>query len=97
MIARSRLARFFNRFQYYTDERGDKCSDRGARIVADYKLPRFASSTAVKETAEYGKMFQLIVKEAQQPDHRRHVEEFDLRHPDSFQTLREGERKNGNH
>ncbi|MHC1725220.1 MAG: ABC transporter ATP-binding protein [Syntrophobacteraceae bacterium] len=71
--------------QYYTDgELGDR---HGARIVADYPLAFEATSTAVKKTAEFGTLIQQIRQEGFDPEYVQKVTDFDLRHPDSFQTL----------
>jgi len=74
--------------QYYTDDRGPgHRAGRGARIVADYRLPRAASSTEVKHRPEFVTLLEQIRKEGFSPDHLQHVREFNLQHPDSFQTL----------
>lgn len=75
--------------QYYSDGRGEESTDRGARIVADYPLPRGATSTVVKETAEFGHLIQQIRLEGFDPTYRQHVNRFNLRHQDSFQSLSE--------
>jgi NitT/TauT family transport system ATP-binding protein len=77
--------------QFYTDDRGDDCDGRGARIVADYPLERKAASTAVKELAEFGKLIQQIRHDGFDPTFRKHVSKFNLKHEDSFQTLTEEE------
>ena len=71
---------------YYTDGREDHVR-RGARIVADYQLPRVASSTEVKKSAEFADLIRRVRKEGFSPDHLRHVREFNLHHPDANQTL----------
>jgi len=71
--------------QYYTDDRGD-CK-RGAKIVADYQLPRAANATDVKRTPEFTALVDKIRLEGFSPEHRQHVREFNLSHPDSFRTL----------
>lgn len=75
--------------QYYSDGRGEDRADLGARIVADYPLPRRATATVVKETAEFGHLIQQIRREGFDPTYRQHVKRFNLRHEDSFQTLSE--------
>jgi NitT/TauT family transport system ATP-binding protein len=78
--------------QHYTDDRGDGPEvKRGARIVADYELPKAAQSTKVKSSPEFTELCQEIRRVGFSPDHRRHVAEFNLRHPDSFRTLTEQE------
>ena len=74
--------------QFYTDDRGDGPEvNRGARIRCYYALPKQAQSTQVKETAEIGRLIQQIRDEAFEPEHRKHVLEFNLKHPRSFQDL----------
>ena len=78
--------------QYYTDDRGDKPRNgRGARVVADYHLPRLASSTEIKHNKEFVELIERIRREAFNPAFLQHVTEFNLRHPDAFQTLTEDE------
>jgi len=77
--------------QYYTDDRGDGFSNRGARIVADYPLSPKASSTDVKARKEFGELIQQIRQEGFDPQYRQHVTRFNLLHDDSFQTLTEQE------
>jgi len=80
--------------QYYIDGREEGAA-RGARIVADYKLGDVATSTKVKASADFGGLIERIRHEGFSPDYRQHVTEFNLTHPDSFQTLEETERKKG--
>ena len=75
--------------QYYQDERGEKCNNRGARIVADYALERRVSSTDVKKTPEFGTLIQDIRRDCFDPDHLQHRDKFNLKHPDSFSADRE--------
>jgi len=70
--------------QYYTDGRGDGVQ-RGARIVADYQIK--VASTRSKETADFGAFIAQIRREGFDPECRRHVADFNLRHPDSFHTV----------
>jgi NitT/TauT family transport system ATP-binding protein len=74
--------------QYYTDDRGDDPSvKRGSRIVADYELPSGVSSTKAKTNPAFLDITDEIRRIGFSPEHRRHVAAFNLRHPDSFQTL----------
>ena len=77
--------------QYYTDDRGDAPSvNRGARIVADYHLQRGerrAKSTQDKLSPEFVQLLENVRREGFDPSYRRHVSEFNLRHPHSFRTL----------
>jgi NitT/TauT family transport system ATP-binding protein len=80
--------------QHYTDDRGSGPGvQRGSRIVADYELPSAVNSTKVKRSEEFQELVQEIRRVGFSPDQLRHVSEFNLRHPDSFQTLTEIERK----
>lgn len=74
--------------QFYSDDRGDGPDvRRGAKIVCDYALPKEAQNTAVKETAEIGRLIQQIRREAFDPAHLQHALNFNLKHPSSFQDL----------
>ncbi len=73
--------------QYYSAGSHIERRSNGARIVADYALERKAASTAVKESAEFGQLIQQIRREGFDPTYLQHVSKFNLRHPDSFQTL----------
>lgn len=74
--------------QYYTDDRGHgEGVRRGAKIVADYQLPRAASSTDVKRSPEFARVVSEIRERGFSPDNLAHVREFNLRHPHSFRTL----------
>jgi NitT/TauT family transport system ATP-binding protein len=72
--------------QYYTDDRGE-AAQRGSKIVADYRLLRVAASTQVKREAGFTDLIETIRREGFSPEHLQHVRAFNLRHPDSFQTL----------
>jgi NitT/TauT family transport system ATP-binding protein len=78
---------------FYCDGRGDCGNNHGSKIVADYQLEKKAVSTAVKERAEFGELIQQIRREGFDPKYLNHVTKFNLRHPDSFQTLTEEERR----
>jgi NitT/TauT family transport system ATP-binding protein len=74
--------------QHYTDDRGHGSHvRRGARIVADYALPSAVASTKVKRSAEFASLADEIRRVGFDPEVLQHVTEFNLRHPDSFQTL----------
>lgn len=73
--------------QYYTDSRENE-SSRGAKIVGDYPINREGiSSTRVKNDPEFIKLIQQIRNDGFDPQIRQHVKEFNLKHPDSFQTI----------
>jgi NitT/TauT family transport system ATP-binding protein len=74
--------------QYYTDDRGTAAgATRGARIVGDHALPRRAMPTVAKSAPEFNELVLQIRHEGFDPAYLRHVREFNLQHPDSFQTL----------
>ena len=84
--------RVFVLSQYYTDDRGHgEGVDRGAKIVADYALARYAASPDVKHHQEFTDLLEEIRKAGFDPDYLQHVSDFSLRHPDSFQTLNKHE------
>lgn len=76
--------------QHYTDDRGDD-HPRGAKIVYDISVgagkPFTAQSADVKKTTAFGQIIEDIRNAAFKPEHRIHVREFNLKHPNSFQTL----------
>ena len=81
--------------QHYTDDRGEGATvRRGARVVGDYALPSAVNSTKVKRSAEFIALTEEIRHIGFDRDVLRHVTEFNLRHPDSFQTLRPEEARN---
>ncbi|MFH0821930.1 MAG: ABC transporter ATP-binding protein [Pseudomonadota bacterium] len=75
-----------SQFYQYDAETTDR-PRKGAMIVADFPLPRRATSTLVKQSAEFGALIQQIRRDGFDPNYLQHVTEFDLRHPDSFHTL----------
>jgi NitT/TauT family transport system ATP-binding protein len=77
--------------QYYADANGIAHANQGTRIVADYPLARRAASTVVKGTPEFIALTQQIRRDGFDPHYLQRVTEFNLRHPDSFQTLDESE------
>jgi NitT/TauT family transport system ATP-binding protein len=78
--------------QHYIDDRGPGVQ-RGSRFVADYELPSAVQSTKVKNSPAFLELVQEIRRVGFSPDQLRHVAEFNLRHPDSFQTLTGDERR----
>ncbi len=80
--------------QFYIDDRGSGDGvNRGAKIAADYKLPRTASSTVAKQSKEFSDLINAIRREGFDPEYLQHAHEFNLKHPDSFQTLTEQEER----
>lgn len=89
--------RVFALSQYYTDDRGSGTQiTRGAKIVADYKLQRTATSSSVKNAPEFVGLIKEIRQAGFDPNYLQHAKDFNLKHPDSFQTLTE-EELNHNH
>ncbi|MBU0499484.1 MAG: ABC transporter ATP-binding protein [Gammaproteobacteria bacterium] len=76
--------------QYYTDDRGNGDGvNRGAKIVADHQLPRSPFGTGVKFSPEFGDLIAQIREEGFNPAYLQHARDFNLKHPDAFQTLTE--------
>ncbi len=78
--------------QYFIDGRG-AISSRGARIVADYPLKERVTSTKYKETEDFAKFIGKIRQQGFDPEYRQHVADFNLKHPDSFQSLTDVEKR----
>ena len=72
--------------QYYTDDRGQSAV-RGSRLVGDYPLPSAVLSTKVKNSPEFVRLTEEVRRVGFNPELLRHVDEFNLKHPDSFRTL----------
>ncbi|MDP3770004.1 MAG: ABC transporter ATP-binding protein [Candidatus Sungbacteria bacterium] len=75
---------------YYRDGRGEHVP-HGAKIIVDQKLEWPTRTTAIKETAEFGKRKQSIRAALYKESHRAFVTQFNLSHPDAFQTLTDEE------
>jgi len=73
--------------QYYSDDRGEKHPGRGAKIVADHQLARSVSATGVKRSAEFSALIEQIREVGFNPEYLQHARDFNLKHPDAFQTL----------
>jgi len=75
----------------YLDDRGEYHNvNRGAKIIADHPLPATAKSVDVKKTAEFGELIEEIRLEVD-ARHKKHVKDFNLKHPFSWRTLGEEE------
>lgn len=80
--------------QYYTDDRGqDPGVRRGAKVIADYELPRAATATDVKRSPEFARLVEEIRRIGFNPEFRQHVRDFNLKHPQSFRTLTRDEHR----
>ncbi|THB75141.1 MAG: ABC transporter ATP-binding protein [Gammaproteobacteria bacterium] len=78
--------------QYYTDGRGDNHEKRGAKIVGDYPLEKAGIySTKIKNNPDFIQLTEEIRSVGFDPKIRQHVNEFNLKHPDSFRTLTQEE------
>ena len=74
--------------QFYSDDRGNGVGvNRGAKITADYQLPRVFNGTAIKQSKEFTDLVLQIRRESFDPEFLQHAHEFNLKHPDSYQTL----------
>ena len=74
--------------QFYRDDRGDHPGvNRGAKIVSDLQLPRTVLSTDVKASPGFKELVEQTRREGFDPGYRRHVSEFNLKHPNAFRTL----------
>jgi len=76
--------------QFWKSDLQDK-NQQGSRIVFDTRLAPHALSTTVKQTSDFQKMVATVLDSGFSGTKRRHVKEFNLTHPDSFQTFVEGE------
>ena len=75
----------------YLDDRGEyRHVKRGAKIIADHPLSVAAKSVDAKKTAEFGELIEEIRLEVD-ARHKKHVKDFNLKHPLSWRTLREEE------
>lgn len=75
----------------YTDDRGEGSHvKRGAKIIADHPLLEKAKSVDVKKTAQFGEFIEKVRLEVD-VRHKRHVKDFNLKHPLSWRTLRDEE------
>ena len=61
--------------------------------MADYHLSDGAQSTRIKETAHFGQVIAKIRRDGFDPDYLQHAADFNLTHPDSFQTLNDIEKQ----
>lgn len=81
-------SRLFLLSQYYTDDRGSGDGvNRGARIVADYKLNSSIAAPSAKVSRDFVEMEEEIRRLGFDPNYQQHISEFTLSHPDSFMTL----------
>ncbi len=80
--------------QYYTDDRGEhEQVNRGGKIVYDNKMLDYSDSPDVKESQEFNRIVNEIRHQGFNPSIRQHVKEFNLAHPDSYQTLTDEEHR----
>jgi NitT/TauT family transport system ATP-binding protein len=82
--------------QYYTDDRGDApMVRRGAKIVSDYNLASSSLPTSEKGSPDFRQFVSHVRDVGFNPEVKRHVKEFNLHHPHSFQSLTADENKLG--
>lgn len=78
--------------QYYADDRGLNVGvKRGAKIVADHLLQRQPLASTVKDTHVFREFIAELRQTGFNPANKQHVKEFNLLHPNSFQTLTSAE------
>lgn len=71
--------------QYYTT---DTPQTEGSKIVTDIPLPGpHPKSTDFKYSEEMGQLVEKLRKDGLEPEHCRHIRDFDLNHKDSFRTV----------
>ncbi|MES2825330.1 MAG: ABC transporter ATP-binding protein [Pseudomonadota bacterium] len=78
--------------QYYADDRELNVGvKRGAKIVADHLLQRQPLASTVKDTHVFREFITELRQTGFNPANKQHVKEFNLLHPNSFQTLTSAE------
>ena len=71
--------------QYY---KTDAANSQGSKIVTDIPLPGpHPKPTAYKFSDEMGQIVKKLREDGLEPDHCRHIRDFDLSHKDSFRTV----------
>jgi NitT/TauT family transport system ATP-binding protein len=71
--------------QYYTS---DAPQTQGSKIVTDISLPGpYPKATDFKYSEEMGRLVEKLRKDGLEPEHCRHIRDFDLSHKDSFRTV----------
>jgi len=73
--------------QYYVDDRGKNAEHKGAKIVGDYLLDSKVKSTRFKKSKEFTELIDKVRSLGFNPENEQHARDFDLKHPDSYQTL----------
>jgi NitT/TauT family transport system ATP-binding protein len=58
----------------------------GSQIVKDFDLSNVVKNTAFKTSEELAQMVREIRHEGFNPAHLQHARDFNLKHPDSFET-----------
>jgi NitT/TauT family transport system ATP-binding protein len=80
--------------QYYTTDREENV---GAKIVTDIPIPwEHPKATEFKYSSEMCTLMNKLKKDGLDPNHKRHIKDFDLSHKDSFRTVTEEEWKDNN-
>lgn len=72
--------------QHYNDDRGPEYK-RGSRIVVDRPLASRALSTEVKKKKGFEDLVAELEQDGFDPEYLQHVRDFNLIHPDSWQSL----------
>ncbi|MBI3552078.1 MAG: ABC transporter ATP-binding protein [Elusimicrobia bacterium] len=73
--------------QYYRDGRTLPPDCHGSKVVGDYQIKKDAASTDLKRTAEFADLAQTIRREGFEPTVLQNINEFNLKHPDSWRSL----------
>ncbi len=73
--------------QYYIDDRGEECTDRGAKIVLDKDLSHISLNSGSRMQQEVVELEEVILRKGFDQKFLQHVNDFDLHHNDSWQTL----------
>lgn len=71
--------------QYYNS--GDDTNGHGATVVEDHSLPKVAQSSEIKQSKTFQELIASVRSRAFNPDILQHINQFNLKHPDSYKTV----------
>jgi NitT/TauT family transport system ATP-binding protein len=78
---------------YYSTDREE---NEGSKIVTDIAIPGpYPRTSEFKFSGKMGQLMEKVREEGLNPDHRKHIRDFDLSHKDSFRTVTPDEWKRG--
>ena len=68
---------------------------KGAKIVCDFQISKIgeALAPAVKRSKDFGDIIAQVRQEAFDPAYLQHVEDFTLKHPQSWRSFAPGEQR----